>query len=168
MRQHSDRGVGSRPSTASGQSDGGGIPGKRTLVEQVYGPAGAAPVQRKASDGDAAAGASDADARFPRVAAIAHNGLGAAALRRALTADPSLAREIPMYLAAGGAPELNDLMAAAFPTVPVTQAERPSTARSARPRSSRARAPSRRSSPPIPASRCPPRAPVTNPSTRAS
>jgi outer membrane protein OmpA-like peptidoglycan-associated protein len=125
MRQYSDRDAGSRPGTASGQSDAGGGPGKRTLVEQVYGPAGAAPVQRKAGDGDAAAGASDADTRFPRVAAIANSGLGADALRRALSADPSLARDIPMYLAAGGAPQLNDLMAAAFPAVPVAPAEQP-------------------------------------------
>src|SRR5882672_6960505 len=125
MRQYSDRDAGSRSGTASGQSDAGGGPGKRTLVEQVYGPAGAAPVQRKAGDGDAAAGASDADTRFPRVAAIANSGLGADALRRALSADPSLAREIPTYLAAGGAPQLNDVMAAAFPAVPVTQPEQP-------------------------------------------
>src|SRR5690242_2558231 len=103
MRQYSDRDAGSRPGTASGQSDTGVGPGKRTLVEQVYGPAGAAPVQRKAGDGDAAGG-SDADTRFPRVAAIANSGLGADALRRAMSADPGLAREIPMYLAAGGAP----------------------------------------------------------------
>jgi outer membrane protein OmpA-like peptidoglycan-associated protein len=59
-----------------------------------------------------------ADARFPRIAVLMQRGTSSAGLRSALSADPSLAQEIPAYLAAGGDSRLNDITAAAFPATP--------------------------------------------------
>jgi outer membrane protein OmpA-like peptidoglycan-associated protein len=129
MRQQDGRGSsGERAPGASvaGREAAGGTPGKRSLVEQTYGH-GAAPIQRrpaaKAAEpgggsedtaNPSAADAGAADTEFPRVAAMVKNGTSAVALRGMLSADPSLAQDIPAYLVAGGDPKLNELMAVAF------------------------------------------------------
>lgn len=124
MRQYGERGT-SGGSRASAQRDAGGTPGKQSLVEQAYGQAGSAPVQRKAGDDDSTSGATGADTTFPRVAALVKRGTSPVALRSALSSDPSLARDIPAYLAAGGTPDFNELMAFAFPAAPAAPAVSP-------------------------------------------
>jgi outer membrane protein OmpA-like peptidoglycan-associated protein len=77
-------------------------------------------IQRSPKDGGAEPAATDPHAtdvaaRFPRAAALAQRASSPAAVRAAVAADRGLAQEIPAYLAAGGDPHLNQLMASAFP-----------------------------------------------------